>query len=168
MCFFQLFHWRRSLRFGLHASLAPFLRGCLNIKAVGQTVVYVVSVETKRYPTDLTDSQWFSSQHLMPAAKPGGRSHSLDMRSVVDAILFGRHKHQTAGSIDSRTVKTDQRPAGVRGYLERTFAWIRLNHRLCADYERLPASSVAFFHIAMIRLMVRRLGPARERAVSLW
>ena len=38
------------------------------------------------------------------------------MRSVADAILFGRHKHQTAGSVDCRTVKIGHRPAGVRGY----------------------------------------------------
>ncbi len=36
----------------------------------------------------------------------------------------------------------------------RLAAWCR---RLNVDYERLPASSEAFIHIAMIRLMLRRL-----------
>ena len=118
-------------------------------------VVYVGFVKTIRYPTDLIDSMWLIIQHLIPRAKPGGRLRSLDMRQVVNAILYltvggirwwmlpsdfppwqsvytyfrkwrdddswrwlhetlgvrvcqrvGRHKQTTAGSIESKTVKT--------------------------------------------------------------
>jgi len=41
------------------------------------------------YPSDLTDSQWKIIQELIPAAKVGGRPRSLDMRLVVNAILYG-------------------------------------------------------------------------------
>ena len=117
------------------------------------------------YQTDLTDSQWLIIQDLIPPAKPGGRPRSLDMRMVVNAILYivvggiqwrmlpreypkwqsvytyfrtwrddgtwqrihdtlraqlrrreGRHKHPTAGSLDSQTVKTGVTPNGVRGF----------------------------------------------------
>ena len=40
------------------------------------------------YPTDLTDAQWALLVVLLPAAKPGGRPRSADMREVVHAILY--------------------------------------------------------------------------------
>ena len=57
------------------------------------------------------------------------------------------------------------RPEGSQGFVllpkrwivERTYGWLHWCRRLNVDYERLPASSEAFIHIAMIRLMLRRL-----------
>lgn len=112
----------------------------------------------------MTDSQWNHIRELVPAAKPGGRPRTLDMRRVVNAILYlavggiqwrmlpkeypnwksvydyflqwrdngiwkrihdtlrakvrqkaGRHKHPTAGCLDSQSVKTSFVP-GERGY----------------------------------------------------
>ena len=40
------------------------------------------------YPTDLTDRQWDCLKDRIPAAKPGGRPRSLEMRAVVNAILY--------------------------------------------------------------------------------
>ena len=42
----------------------------------------------QRYPTDLTDAQWAIIEPLLPAAKPGGRPRSADLREVVNAILY--------------------------------------------------------------------------------
>ncbi len=116
------------------------------------------------YPTDLTDRQWDCIKDLIPPAKAGGRPRTLDMRQVINAILYlvvagiqwrmlpkeypawksvyhyfrqwrddgtwqrihatlraavrrkaGRHKHPTAGCLDSQSIKTSQVP-GVRGY----------------------------------------------------
>jgi putative transposase len=44
-----------------------------------------------------------------------------------------------------------------RWTVERTYGWLHWCRRLNLDYERLPASSEALIHIAMIRLMLRRL-----------
>jgi transposase len=40
------------------------------------------------YPSDLTDAQWLLIEPLIPKALPGGRPRSLEMRSVVNAILY--------------------------------------------------------------------------------
>jgi len=256
---------------------------------------------TKLYPTDQTDHQWECIEQLLPAPATRGRKRQLDMRHVLNAILYvvvggipwrmlpkeypkwksvyhyfrlwrntglwkrihdtlrarlrkkiGRHKHPTAGCLDSQSVKTTARggergydkgknvngrkrhvlvdtlglllavvvtaasvsdPAGARllfkrwggsckklrriwvdgtyrgtlvewakihlralvqpvlrsedqkGFVvlpkrwivERTLAWLSHNRRLSRDYEDLPASSEAMIHIAMIRIMVRRL-----------
>ena len=121
-------------------------------------------MNTQTYPTDLADRHWDCIKDLVPAAKEGGRPRSLDMRQVINAILYilvtgaqwrmlpkdypkwqsvyyyfriwrddgtwqrihdslraelrrraGRHKHPTAGCLDSLLVKTTT-VGGVRGY----------------------------------------------------
>lgn len=44
-----------------------------------------------------------------------------------------------------------------RWIVERTFAWLVQQRRLVRDYERTETSGTAWIHIAMIRLMLRRL-----------
>jgi putative transposase len=124
-----------------------------------------VGVKTQLYPTDLNDSQWNIIEPLIPPAKLGGRPRTLEMRLVINALLYvvvggiqwrmlpkeypkwqsvyyyfrrwrddgtwqrihdtlraqvrrhqGRHKHPTAGCLDSQTVKTGVTPNGVRGF----------------------------------------------------
>jgi putative transposase len=41
--------------------------------------------------------------------------------------------------------------------VERTFSWIDQNRRMSKDYERLPESGEAFIHVAISRLVTRRL-----------
>lgn len=107
------------------------------------------------YPSDVTNHQWKHIKDLIPPPKPGGRPRELDMRLVLNAILYvvvggiqwrmlpreypkwksvyhyfrlwrqdgtwkrihdtlrsrlrqklGKHKHPTAGCLDSQSVKT--------------------------------------------------------------
>ena len=43
---------------------------------------------SQRYPTDLTDAEWTVVAPFVPAAKPGGRPRTTDMREVVNAIFY--------------------------------------------------------------------------------
>ena len=60
-----------------------------------------------------------------------------------------------------------KRPAQQKGFavlprrwvVERTFAWLSFHRRLSKDYERFPKTSEAFIHVAMTRLMLKRLHP---------
>jgi putative transposase len=47
-----------------------------------------------------------------------------------------------------------------RWVVERTFAWLGRYRRLSRDYERVTNVSEAMIHVAMIKLMLRRLKPA--------
>jgi len=49
------------------------------------------SRETKTYPSDLSETQWAILLPLIPAAKPGGRPRTVDIRAVVNGI-FSRVK----------------------------------------------------------------------------
>jgi len=40
------------------------------------------------YPSDLTDAQWAIIEPMLPPAKPGGRPRTVDLRSVIDGILY--------------------------------------------------------------------------------
>jgi putative transposase len=41
-----------------------------------------------RYPSDMTDREWAIIAPLLPPARSGGRPRTVDLRAVVDAILF--------------------------------------------------------------------------------
>jgi putative transposase len=40
------------------------------------------------YPSDLSDAEWAIVEPLLPAAKPGGRPRSVELRAVCNAILY--------------------------------------------------------------------------------
>jgi transposase len=40
------------------------------------------------YPSNLTEEQWELLRHLIPAAKAGGRPRTVDIKAVVNAIVY--------------------------------------------------------------------------------
>jgi transposase len=41
-----------------------------------------------RYPSDLTDDEWAQVEHLIPPAKRGGRRREVDVREVLNGIMY--------------------------------------------------------------------------------
>jgi len=42
----------------------------------------------QRYPSDLTDAEWALVEPLIPPAKRGGRRREVDVREVLDGLLY--------------------------------------------------------------------------------
>jgi putative transposase len=49
---------------------------------------YIRDMKRTPYPTDLTNAQWQLIEPLLPPAQPGGRPRTVDLREVVNAILY--------------------------------------------------------------------------------
>ncbi|MHC4074086.1 MAG: IS5 family transposase [Planctomycetota bacterium] len=45
-------------------------------------------MDRKPYPSDLTDEEWKYIRALIPPAKPGGRPRSVNMREILNGILY--------------------------------------------------------------------------------
>jgi putative transposase len=72
---------------------------------------------------------------------------------------------KTEGDWDLEVV---ERAPGMRGFsvlsrrwvVERSFGWLSRNRRLSKDYERKVQTSETLIQVAMIRMLVARLGPS--------
>ncbi len=53
-----------------------------------QVVRYPLAMHTQIYPTDLTDRQWHLIKPLIPPPCPRARPRSVEMRHLINAILF--------------------------------------------------------------------------------
>jgi putative transposase len=59
----------------------------------------------KRYPSDLTRTQWKRLKRLLPPAKPGGRPRTVKLREILNGIFY-----ITRGGCSWRMMPTDLPP----------------------------------------------------------
>ena len=58
----------------------------------------------RRYPSDLTDAEWALVQPEIPRAKRGGNKRTVDMREVLNGLMYLRARAASGG----RSQKTCQ------------------------------------------------------------
>src|SRR5215208_7574458 len=111
------------------------------------------------HPADVQDRD--GAFHLLRRAR---RLFPFIERIFADGAYAGRKMAMTVwrtGAWNLQIVKRSD-AAGFevlpkRWIVERTFAWISRNRRLARDFERYATTAAAFFRLAMIRIMLRRL-----------
>jgi putative transposase len=103
----------------------------------------------KRYPSDLTDLQWFNIEHLFeqPRRGLGGRPRRYDRREVVNALFY-----LARGGGSWRMLPHDFPPWGLVSYyfytwrdaglIEQVHAILRVDLRKLDDREPTPSAGV--------------------------
>jgi transposase len=98
-----------------------------------------------RYESDLTDAEWAEVEPLIPPAKPGGNKRTVDIRQVVNGVMY-----VLSTGCQWRAIPKDLPPRStVHDYLER-WTWDgtleRLHHALyvrCREQASREASPTA-------------------------
>src|SRR3954465_4863151 len=68
--------------------------------------------KSKRYPSDVTRTQWKRLKPLLPEARPGGRPRSVDLREIVNGIRPVSEAGPSSGPV---VFTTSSRPSGPVG-----------------------------------------------------
>jgi putative transposase len=126
----------------------------------------------------MVDTEGFPVAVAVTAASTGDRAGARKLLRAAQASLprlrllwvdagyggapFAEWAHREGGWMVEVVHKPSEGGFSVvprRWVVERTFAWLYKCRRLCRDFERLVESVVGFIHVAMIRLLLRRLAP---------
>ena len=104
-------------------------------------------MERNPYSSDLTDEQWLLIEKDIPLEKPGGRHRTVDMREVINGILY---LNRTGCAW--RLLPHDLPPWGTVHYYYRRFridgTWEKIHDRLheqvriAAGKEPTPSAAV--------------------------
>src|SRR3954447_22537739 len=84
----------------------------------------------------------------------------MTARSKSSSVFRHRPQEARAETESSKPRKI------VQGRVERTFGWLGRCRRLAKDFEALTRTHLAFVQLAMIRLMMRRLGMHAAKTAS--
>ena len=118
-----------------------------------------------RYESDLSDAEWAEVEPLIPPAKPGGNKRTVDIRQVVNGVMY-----VLSTGCQWRAIPKDLPPRStVHDYLER-WTWDgtleRLHHALyvkCREQASREASPTAAVIDAQSVKSAEKVGPRSIR-----
>jgi len=118
-----------------------------------------------RYPSDLTDEEWAHVGPLLPPAKRGGNKRTVDLRAVVDGLMY-----VLSTGCQWRAIPKDLPPRStVHGYFD-LWAWDgtldRIHHGLyvkCREEASREASPTAAVIDSQSVKSAEKGGPASLR-----
>lgn len=134
-----------------------------------------------RYPSDLTDEEWALVEPLIPPAKRGGGKRSVDMRNVVDGLMY-----VLSTSCQWRAIPKDLPPKSTvydyfdlwswDGTLDRIHAELYVKCREKASREASPTAAIIDSQSVksaekggpMIRRDMMRERKSRARSDTFW
>lgn len=122
-----------------------------------------------RYPSDLTDAEWEIVAPLIPPAKRGGRKREVDLRAVVNGLLY-----VLENGCNWRSLPKDFPPRStVHGYLH-LWAWDGtlecIHHELYVrtrEHEGREASPTAAIIDSQSIRSAEKGGPNRTRLATM-
>src|ERR1700723_3668439 len=113
-------------------------------------------MSTRLYDTDLTDAAWAFVAPVLPAARPGGRPRTTNLRAILNAIFY-----LLRTGCQWRLLPREFPPFGtVYHYFQawqNSGVWVHL-HRVLYEYRVQPSETM--IDLAAIRLMLNRIALA--------
>jgi hypothetical protein len=91
-----------------------------------------------RYESDLSDEEWCEVGPLIPPAKPGGNKRSVDIREVVNGVMYVLGKDSICSRTDTKPLVDDFRAHHARGTLD--IAISDSNHKFSQGVARASPS----------------------------
>lgn len=92
-------------------------------------------MERTPYPSNVTDEQWMLVEPMVPPAEPGGRPRSVDMREVLNGILY-----LNRSGCSWRMLPREFPPWGTTHYYYRRFrrdgTWQKIHDKLREKVRR--------------------------------
>lgn len=101
----------------------------------------------RAYPTDLSDVEWALLAPLLPAARPGGRPRSTDLREVLNALRYWLRSGEAWRLLPHdlppwKTVYHYWRSWRLSGDWERIHTALRERVRVRAGREPTPSAAI--------------------------